>query len=42
MFNYFYFIYRDEQFRVPKRRVSARRLRIESHPTDVHKGKLIN
>lgn len=29
---------RDEQFKVPKRKVSARRMRIESHPIDVHKG----
>lgn len=29
---------RDDQFKIPKRKVSARRLRIESHPTDLHKG----
>lgn len=40
--NLFYFINRDEQFKVPKRKVSARRMRIESHPTDVHKGMYIN
>ncbi|VVC45493.1 Ubiquitin-related domain,Myosin head, motor domain,Rho GTPase-activating protein domain,P-loop [Cinara cedri] len=28
---------KDDQFKAPKRKVSARRLRIESHPTDVHK-----
>lgn len=33
---------RDEQFKVPKRKFSARRIRIESHPTDVHKGMYIN
>jgi len=30
-------LYREEQFKAPKRKVSSR-LRIESHPTDVHKG----
>lgn len=38
IFNYFYFMNRDDQFKAPKRKVSARRLRIESHPTDIHKG----
>lgn len=31
---------RDDQFKVPKKDVSLRRLRIESHPTDAHKGLL--
>lgn len=35
--NYFKLIFRDDQFKAPKRKVSIRR-RIESHPTDVHKG----
>lgn len=30
-------LYREEQFKAPKRKFSSR-LRIESHPTDVHKG----
>lgn len=37
----FLFFNRDEQFKVPKRKFSARRMRIESHPTDVHKGMYI-